>query len=133
MLTLCSRTHQPSLDKQTGLTCSWECTSSADAPPPTAKTSLFLFFYVSFPSSSVSGLLLGTLRRRGDEREPISGENQQLNEGGPVLSSPQWRAITGMKHFQSGMWGSGSSGSHSPSVHKCIAHTHTHLGGYGPG
>lgn len=57
-------------------------------PPPTAKTSLFLFFYVSFPSSSVSGLLLGTLRRRGDERETVSGENRQLNEGGPRALIP---------------------------------------------
>lgn len=72
MLTPSSRTHQQNEDKQNRLTPSWECTNFAVVPP---WPKLF-FSYVSFPASSIGGLLLGTLRRRGDERELVSGEHQ---------------------------------------------------------
>lgn len=90
-------------------------------PTPPAKTLLYFSFHVSFPSSSIQGLLLGTLRRRGDERELVSWGATALNEGGPVLLSPQRRTVSGMEPLQSGTTESRCSGSGPPPP----SHTHT--------
>lgn len=96
------------------LTSSWECTSFAVVPP--GLNFLFFFVHVSFPSSSICGLLLGTLRRQ-EMKGSWSQGSTSVERGGPALShSTNSRSVApslGLSIFREGQQ-NGSSGSCSP-------------------